>query len=55
VKGKRFSVTAAECARAIVEGIEHRRNTVVTPRIGWVAVWISRLLPGVIESRMGLD
>jgi len=53
VKGKRFAVTAAECAEAIVGGIERRRATVVTPRIGWILVWFSRLFPNVVESRMG--
>ncbi len=50
VKGKRFAVTAAQCAEAIVRGIERRRSVVVTPRIGWAAVWMSRLFPGFMES-----
>jgi short-subunit dehydrogenase len=52
VKGKRFAVTAAECAEAIVRGIERRRKVVVTPRIGWPLVWFNRLFPSVVESRM---
>lgn len=50
--GRRFAVSAAGCAEAIVEGIEHRRNTVVTPRAGWLLVWANRLFPGIVESRL---
>lgn len=53
VKGKMFAVTAGECAAAIVRGIEHRRRTVVTPRIGWPLVWFNRLFPSLVESRLG--
>jgi short-subunit dehydrogenase len=53
VKGKRFAVTAPECADAIVRGIERRRSIVVTPRIGWALVWFNGLFPSVVESRMG--
>jgi short-subunit dehydrogenase len=52
VKGRRFSVSAAECAEAIVRGIERRSNVVVTPRIGWMLVWFNRFFPAVVESRM---
>ncbi len=53
VKGRRFAVTATECAEDIVRGIERRRSIVVTPRIGWIAVWFNRFFPGLVESRMG--
>jgi len=53
VKGKRFAVTSAECAEAIVRGIEQRRSVVVTPRIGWVLVWMNRLFPAMVESQVG--
>jgi short-subunit dehydrogenase len=53
VKGRRFSVTAAECAEAIVRGIERRKKVVVTPGIGWIPVWLNRLFPNVVESRIG--
>lgn len=52
VAGKRFAVSARECAAAIVDGIAHRRKMVVTPRVGWFLVWANRFLPGFIESRM---
>lgn len=54
VEGKRFAVTATQCAEAIVRGIENRRRTVVTPRIGWALVWLYRLFPRLVESRMEL-
>src|SRR5262249_48942833 len=52
VAGKKFAASAAECAAAIVDGIAHRKQTVVTPKIGWFIVWANRLFPRFIESRM---
>ncbi len=52
VQGKRFAISAEECAAAIVRGIVHRKRTVVTPRSGWALVWASRLFPAFVESRM---
>jgi short-subunit dehydrogenase len=52
VQGRRFAVSAGECAEAIVAGIAHRKRTVVTPRAGWLLVWANRLFPGFVESRM---
>jgi short-subunit dehydrogenase len=54
VKNRRFAVTASECARAVLRGMERRRNVVVTPGIGWILIWLNRLFPGVVESRMEL-
>jgi short-subunit dehydrogenase len=51
--GKRFAVSAEECAAAIVRGMERRKTVVVTPRIGWPLIWLNRLLPAFVESRMG--
>jgi short-subunit dehydrogenase len=53
VKGKRFAVSAEECARAVIEGIERRRNVVVTPRVGWILICLNRLFPRAVESRIG--
>lgn len=52
VRGRRFAVSASECAEAIVDGIAHRKRTVVTPRAGWLLVWANRFIPGVVEARM---
>jgi short-subunit dehydrogenase len=52
VRGKRFAVSAAECAEAIVDGIERRKQMVVTPRTGWLLVWANRFVPGLVESRL---
>jgi short-subunit dehydrogenase len=52
VKGKRFAVTAEQCAAAIIDGMERRRQLVVTPKIGRPLVWLSRWFPGFIEKRM---
>lgn len=52
--GKKFAIAAPECAAAILRGIEMRRRVVVTPRAGWLLIWLNRLLPGLLESRMRL-
>jgi short-subunit dehydrogenase len=52
VKGRRFAVSARDCAAAIVAGIERGKTNVVTPRAGWLLIWANRLFPGLIESRM---
>jgi short-subunit dehydrogenase len=52
VRGRRFAVSAGECAEAIVDGIARRKRIVVTPRAGWLLVWANRLSPNFVESRM---
>jgi hypothetical protein len=52
VRGRRFAVSAGECAEAIVDGIARRKRMVVTPRAGWLLVWANRFFPGFVESRM---
>jgi short-subunit dehydrogenase len=52
VRSKRFAISAAECAEAIVDGIAHRKRMVVTPRAGWLLVCANRFFPGFVESRM---
>ncbi len=51
-QGKRFAVSAEQCAAAIVRGILHRKRTVVTPRSGWALVWANRLFPSFVERQM---
>jgi short-subunit dehydrogenase len=52
VRGRRFAVSAGECAEAIIDGIARRKRMVVTPRAGWLLVWANRFFPGFVESRM---
>jgi short-subunit dehydrogenase len=52
VAGRKFAVSAHDCAAAIVDGIAHRKQMVVTPKIGWFLIWANRFFPGFIESRM---
>jgi len=54
IKGKRYAVSAEQCAAAIVRGLERRRRTVVTPRAGWLLVWANRLFPRLVEWQLGL-
>jgi len=52
LQGKRFAITAAECARAIRRGVERESRTVVTPASGWLLVALMRLFPGPVEHRL---
>jgi short-subunit dehydrogenase len=52
VAGKRFAVSTEECVAAILDGIVHRRRTVVTPRSGWLLVWANRLFPAFVEAEL---
>ncbi len=51
-KGKRFAISASECAEAIVRGVERDAHNVVVPRIGWILVAFNCLLPRLVESRL---
>jgi short-subunit dehydrogenase len=49
---KPYAITAEQCANAIARGVERRSRTVLTPRIWWVLVWLQRLVPSVVDSRL---
>jgi short-subunit dehydrogenase len=53
---RRFAITAEQCARAIVRGVEREARTVMTPAGGWVLVAAARLFPRIVDAalrRMG--
>ncbi len=52
LSGRRFAITPEECAEAIARGVERDARSVIVPRIGWVLIGLSWLLPGVLESRL---
>jgi len=52
IRGKRFAITAAECAAAIRRGVERDARTVVAPRAAWLLVAAMRLFPAFVESRL---
>ncbi len=53
VRGReRFAITPAECAEAIARGVERNARTVLVPRIGWLMVGASRMLPGVVDAQL---
>ena len=52
LEGRRFAVSAAECARDIRRGVERGARTVMSPRVGWLLVAAMRLFPSVVEARM---
>ncbi len=52
LKGKKFAITAEQCAKAVARGVERNARTVVTPAIGWALVAAQRLLPSLVEAQM---
>jgi len=47
---RHLTITADQCAEAIVEGVVKGKRTVVTPRLGWLFVWAARLFPATIDG-----
>lgn len=47
---RRFTITAEQCAAAIVRAVERGRRTVVTPRVGWALVWLARFFPRTVDG-----
>jgi len=52
LKGKKFAITAEQCAEAIARGVEQDARTVVTPAIGWALIAAQRLFPSIVEAQM---
>jgi len=52
LKGKKFAITAEQCAKAVARGVERNARTVVTPAVGWALVAAQRLLPSLVEAQM---
>jgi short-subunit dehydrogenase len=52
LQGKRFAISATQCAEAIVRGVERDARTVVTPASGWLFILAERLLPSFVDGRM---
>jgi len=52
VAGRRFAITAPQCAVDIRRGVERDARTVVSPKIGWLLVALARVLPYAVEARM---
>lgn len=49
---KMFKITPERCARDIVNGMERRARTIVTPASGWAFVILERLFPNWIDRRL---
>jgi short-subunit dehydrogenase len=52
LKGKKFAITAEQCAEAVARGVERDARTVVTPAIGWALIAAQRLFPALVEAQM---
>lgn len=51
-RSKRFAITAEQCARDIVRGVQREARTVVTPRTGWLLIAAARLLPSLVDAQL---
>jgi short-subunit dehydrogenase len=51
-RGRWAAITAEQCARAILRGVEREARTVVVPRVGWLLVALARLAPRLLEGPM---
>lgn len=49
---KPFAISAATCAEAIARGVERNARTVVTPGLGWLFIWLRRVAPSMVDSRL---
>ncbi len=52
LKGRRFAITAEQCAEAVARGVERNARTVVTPASGWALIAMQRLFPRIVEAQM---
>ena len=51
-RARRFSITADQCAQALVNGVEKQKRTVVTPSMGRMLMAGFAIMPGVMEHFM---
>jgi short-subunit dehydrogenase len=49
---RRFTITAEQCAEAIARGVERNARTVVTPRVGWLLIALTRLFPRLVDAQL---
>lgn len=49
---QRWSVSPAQCAEAILKGLERNARTVVTPATGWILIALARLFPGISDRQL---
>src|SRR5712664_331428 len=52
LKGRKFVISAGQCAEAVARGVERDARTVVTPAIGWALIAAQRLFPSLVEAQM---
>src|SRR4051794_27381558 len=52
LRGKKFAITAEQCASAVARGVERDARTVVTPASGWALIAAQRLFPTLVEAQM---
>ncbi|HEY3741022.1 MAG TPA: SDR family NAD(P)-dependent oxidoreductase [Bryobacteraceae bacterium] len=51
-RARGLAITAERCARDIVRGMEAEKRTVLTPKLGWLMVAASRMVPAVMQAQL---
>ena len=51
-RGRRFAISAEQCAEAIARGVERDARTVVTPPAGWLMIALARLFPTMVDAQL---
>ncbi len=49
---QRWSISPAQCAAAILRGVERGARTVVAPASGWLLVAAARVFPGLVDRQL---
>ncbi len=49
---KQFAITPAQCAEAMVRGVERGARTVMAPRSNWLFVLAERLFPALVDAQL---
>jgi short-subunit dehydrogenase len=52
LRGKKFAISAEQCAEAVARGVERNARTVVTPASGWALILAQRLFPSLVEAQL---
>jgi short-subunit dehydrogenase len=51
-RSRMFSITAGQCAKAIVRAVEKEKRTVVIPAAGWLLAGFARLFPAILDWQL---
>jgi hypothetical protein len=49
---RRFGITAEQCSAAVLDGLRRGKRTVVTPKIGWLLIFVARVAPRLLHRKL---